>query len=322
MGKANFTRREFLKLGSMLAAGLAIPGNAAKVFAEGLQKLSSTVRIVWLQGQSCSGDSISLLNSIEPGPVDLLTRYISLVIHQNIGAAQGSVFMDTIDKAADIGDYILVLEGSIPMGMPGACRIGGRNLEDILLKMIPKAKAVVAVGTCAAFGGIPAAEGNQTKSGSVMDFMKKHNMPVEGKLLNCPSCPTHPKGIIGTLAYVAAKGYPDVVPGKYAPKMFYGMSTHDNCPRYHFYERKMFAKYLGDPEGCLFQLGCLGPLTHTECPQRQWNSGVNWCIRASAPCIGCSSEYFSMKKDFPFYRKGELQHAVNYTEEQRKGDKK
>ena len=316
----HFDRREFIKLGSLLAASAALPGGFARIFAAGLEKLTSNTPVLWIQGQSCSGDSVSLLNTQDPEPADLLTRYISLVFHQNIGAAQGQTFMDALDQAAQLPDYLLVVEGSIPLAMPEACVIGGRPVEQILVQLIPSAKAVLAVGTCSAFGGIPAAEGNETGAGSVQDLMKKYRLPWQGKLINCPSCPTHPKSIVGTLAYIAAKGYPQVDPDLLIPKMFYGISTHDQCPRYHYYERKIFAKHFGDAEGCLFKLGCLGPLTHTECPHRQWNNGVNWCIRASAPCIGCSSPYFAKKKSFPFYRIGENHHPVDYTETDRKGD--
>lgn len=315
-----FTRREFLKLGGMLAAFAALPGSFTKVFADGLEKLATTTKVLWLQGQSCSGESISLLNSVEPGPADLLTKYISLVLHQNVGAAQGHVFMNTLDKCVSGGEFVLVFEGSIPMGMPQACMIGGRTVESILMEAVPKAKAVVASGTCAAYGGIPAAQGNPTGASSVKAFMIKNKMPFKNKLINLPSCPTHPKSIVSALAFVAAKGYPEVDPELLTPKMCYHASTHDNCPRYHNYERKIFAQHFGDPEGCLFKIGCLGPLTKTECPGRQWNSGVNWCIRASAPCIGCSAPNFAQKKDFPFYRISENAHSVNYTEAQRKGD--
>ncbi len=309
-----------MKLGAALAASASLPKEMAYVFAAGMEKLATTTRVIWLQGQSCSGDSISLLNSVDPEPADLLTRYISLAIHQNIGAAQGHVFVDALQKAVQEGGYILVIEGSIPMGMPKACVIGGKPFEEILLEMIPKAHAIVAAGTCATFGGIPAAEGNQSGAASVLDFMKKHNLSSEKKLINCTGCPIHPDAIVGTLAYVAAKGYPQVDPILLTPNMFYSRSTHDNCPRYHYYERKIFAAHFGDPVGCLFQLGCLGPLTKTECPNRQWNSGVNWCIRAGAPCIACSSSGFAKKKDFPFYRIGENAHSVNYTDTDRKGE--
>ncbi|MBU0754818.1 MAG: hydrogenase small subunit [Planctomycetes bacterium] len=315
------TRRDLLKLAGILAAGVALPGKSVELFAAGLEKLTSTQRVLWLQGQSCSGCSVSLLNTMNPGPVSLLTQFISLVAHQNVGAAQGKKFMDVLDLCERTGDFILVLEGSIPMGMPEACVIGGRTYEEILLKMIPRAKAVAAVGTCAAFGGIPKAEGNPTGAACVKEFMTARGLPYENKLLNCPSCPAHPKSMVGTLAYVAQKGYPEVVPELLTPKMFYGKSTHDDCPRYHYYERKIFSKFLGDPEGCLFMLGCLGPISYTSCPHRQWNSGVNWCIRAAAPCIGCSSPHFARRKDLPFYRKGENLQAVTCPAQDQGGNK-
>jgi hydrogenase small subunit len=312
-------RRDFLKLGAFLAASASLPGKFATVFAEGLENMALHTPVVWLQGQSCTGDSVSLLNTLDPDPAGLLTRYISLVLHQTVGAAQGQTFMEVLDKANSIGNYLLVIEGSVPISMPQACVIGGRTFEDILLASIPKAKAVLANGTCATFGGIPAAEGNPTGAASIKEFMEKHNLPWKNKLINCPSCPTHPKSIVGTLAYVAAKGYPPVDDELLTPKMFYANSTHDNCSRYHYFERKIFAKHFGDPDGCLFKLGCLGPLTHTECPNRQWNGGTNWCIRAAAPCIGCSSPHFAKKKDFPFYRIGEKTHSVQYTDNDRNG---
>lgn len=306
MQSFQFSRRDFMKLGALFAAGMHSLGqDSSEIFAAGLEKLVTTTRVIWIQGQSCTGDSVSLLNSINPGPVDLLTQYMSLVSHQTLGSAQGHVYMDVLKKAEEAGEYILAIEGSIPMGMPEACVIGGETLESILKRLIPKAKAVVAIGTCAAFGGIPAADGNPTGSASVSKFMTEHHFPVSNRLINLPSCPTHPKSMVGTFAYVAAKGYPEVDPKLLVPKMFYGSSTHDECPRYHYYERKIFAKYLGDSHGCLFKLGCLGPVSYTQCPHRQWNSGANWCIRASAPCIGCSSPVFAKKKDFPFYRKSE-----------------
>lgn len=317
---SQFSRRDFLKLAGMLTASAALPNSLTQVFADGLEKMAVHTPVIWLQGQSCSGDSISLLNTCDPEPADLLTRYISLIMHQNVGAAQGQTFMDVLKKCESCKDYMLVIEGSIPLTMPQACVIGGRPFEEILLALIPNAAGILAIGTCAAFGGIPAAEGNETGAASVKEFMVKHNLNWQNRLVNCPSCPTHPKSIVGTLAYMAAQGYPEVEPELLAPKMFYGTSTHDQCPRYHYYERKIFATHFGDTNGCLFKLGCLGSLTHTQCPHRQWNGGVNWCIRASAPCIGCSSPSFSKQRDFPFYRIGEKEHTVACNENDRKGE--
>jgi hydrogenase small subunit len=314
-----YSRRDVLKLGALLAAGLGLDSSYSAIFADGLEKISAgRTKVLWLQGMSCSGCSISFLNSDNPGPADILTNMISLVYHSNISAAQGADVMRVIDQVTSGNDFIFALEGSIPTKMPESCTMGGRTLESILVPALRNAKAIVAIGTCASFGGIPAAEGNQTGAVGLREFMEQKGIPVQNRLLNCPGCPVHPEEVWGTLSYVVSKGYPPVDPKLLTPSMFYAHSVHDNCPRFHYWEKEVFAKHFGDEEGCLFKLGCLGPLSHTSCPRRQWNGGVNWCIRAGAPCLGCTSEHFAKQRDFPFYRKGEESHLVNYKESQRK----
>jgi len=314
-----YTRRDVLRLGAALATGLGLGAGQDVVLADGLEKiLSKQSRVLWLQGMSCTGCSVSLLNAESPSIVQVLTEIISLVYHPNISAAQGECAMKVIDQLIASKDYLLVVEGAVPTSMPEACTIGGRTFADLLTAAIKGAKAVIAAGTCTAFGGITAAEGNPTGAVGVKAFMNQQNIPVEGRLVNCPGCPVHPECLLGTVAYVASKGYPKVMPGLLTPEMFYKHSVHDECPRFHYWEKELFAEKFGD-EGCLFKLGCLGPLSHTACPRRQWNSGVNWCIRAGAPCIGCTSEDFAKRRDFPFYRKGEQYHLVSYQETDRKG---
>jgi hydrogenase small subunit len=315
---SQFSRREVLKLGALLAAGLGLDSTYAAAFADGLQKISAgQAKVLWLQGMSCSGCSVSFLNSAEPGPAEILTSMISLVYHSTISAAQGADAMRVIDQVIAGNDFLLAVEGSVPTTMPESCTMGGRTFEAILTPALKNAKAVVALGTCASFGGIPAAEGNPTGAVGLKDFMEKKGISYQNRLLNCPGCPIHPEEIWGTLAYVVSKGYPAVHPKLLTPNMFYAHSVHDECPRFHYWEKEQFAKHFGE-EGCLFKLGCLGPLSHTSCPRRQWNSGTNWCVRAAAPCIGCTSEHFAKRRDFPFYRKGEEYHLVNYSESQRK----
>ena len=314
------TRRDFLKMGTMLAAGAGLATLRPEVLAQGLEKLfARQVKVLWLQGQSCSGCSVSLLNADNPFILEVVTDLMSLVFHQTISAAQGDMAMKLLDEATAKEDYILVVEGSVPTGMPEACMIGGRPFGELLLAAAKRARYVVGVGTCATYGGMPAAEGNVTGAVGVMDYLKAAGMETKGFVVNCPSCPAHPDAIVGTLAYLAGAGYPEVHPELLTPKMYYAHSTHDDCPRYHYYAKHIFAEKIGDQQGCLFKLGCLGMLSYTECPRRQWNSGVNWCVRAAAPCIGCSHPQFGKRKDFPFYRLGERQHGVAYREEDRKG---
>jgi hydrogenase small subunit len=300
------TRRDFLKIAGALAgaAGLSSPG--AQVFAKGLENIyGGKTRILWLEGMSCTGCSVSLLNSENPKPLELLTQYISLVFHGAVGAAQGQTAVETIERALAAGDCIPVIEGAIPLGMPRAQLFHGKPFAETLLPVLEKAPFVVAAGTCSSFGGVCSAEGNPTGAVSVKQFMEHHGLPTHKRLICCPSCPTHPASLIGTLAHLSTVGYPEVDRELLTPVMFYGTSTHDNCPRFHDYNKHIFAQELGDQKGCLFELGCLGPLTYTKCPERQWNGGVNWCVRASAPCVGCSSPEFAQRRDFPFYRNRE-----------------
>ena len=314
------TRREFLKMGTLLAAGTGLASIQPTLFAKGLENLfRRQTKVVWLQGQSCSGCSVSLLNSDNPYIFEIVTEILSLVFHQTVSAAQGDVAVQLLDEAAAKEDYILIVEGSIPSTMPEACMIAGRPFSEYMLKLAKRAKFVVGAGTCATYGGLPAAEGNPTGAMGVMDFLKMSGVKTDGFVVNCPSCPVHPDAIVGTLAYLAGSGYPEVHPKLLTPRMYYAHSTHDDCPRYHYYAKHIFAKHIGDQEGCLFKLGCLGMLSYTECPRRQWNSGVNWCIRAAGPCIGCSHPQFGKQKNFPFYRQGENTHEVAYSEDDRKG---
>lgn len=315
----HYTRRELLQAGAFLAAQLGLGRSHIAAFAEGLSKIASKQeRILWLQGMSCTGCSVSFLNADAPNALEILTDIISLVYHPTLSALQGEKTAELIDQVTASKDYYLVLEGAIPVGMPDACVVAGKPLATLLPPVLKNAKAIIAAGTCSSFGGIPAAEGAPTGAVGLKKFMEQQGIPVKERLLACPGCPSHPHSVLGTLAYVIAKGYPPVDAELLTPDMFFKHSVHDDCPRFHFWEKRVFAKKFGEG-GCLFKLGCLGPLSRTDCPQRQWNGGVNWCIRAGAPCVACTSPEFSIRRDFPFYRMGEQQHSVQYTEEQRKG---
>lgn len=317
---ANYSRRDFLRMGAFLAAGVGLGRGAAAALAQGLERIfSKQKRILWLQGMACTGCSVSFLNADDPGPLEVLTQLISLVFHPNVSAAQGGLVMETIEKLTAAGDYYLVLEGPLPTKMPSACMLGGQPLANIMPNVIAKADFVLAAGSCAAYGGIPAAEGSETGAMGLQEFMNSKGLPTEKRLINCPGCPVHPQTMITVLAHLAGVGYPKVDATDLTPDMICKHSVHDDCPRFHYWQKEQFAEHFGE-EGCLFKLGCLGPLSRTNCPQRQWNGGVNWCIRAGAPCIGCTGREFARKRTFAFYRKGEQYHAVAYHENDRKGN--
>ena len=118
-------------------------------------------------------------------------------------------------------------------------------------------------------------------------------------IVHVRGCSVHPDWLWDTIVHLVKVGVPELVNG--APALFYSKKVHESCPRYHDFQQEIFARHLGD-KGCLFKLGCLGPVTPADCPTRWWNGGQNWCIDANAPCIGCASPDFAKKKDLPFYR--------------------
>lgn len=163
------------------------------------------------------------------------------------------------------------------------------------------ALAVIALGTCASFGGIAAGAPNPSGSISVAECFKREH--VTTPLINIAGCPPHPDWFVGTVARVLLLGLPrpEELDEHKRPKAFYGQLIHENCPRRAYFEEGKFARALSEP-GCLNELGCKGPVTYADCPIRLWNGGVNWCIGSSSPCIGCVEPGFPDLLA-PFYKK-------------------
>jgi len=255
------------------------------------QAASGNPPVIWLQGAGCSGCSVSLLNTVHPKISEVLLKVISLRYHQTVMAAAGKMAFDVIQQTAEAnkGKFIFILEGAIPIAQDGIfCTIGERNGHEVTLleevnSLAENAAALVAVGSCASFGGIPSGKPNPTECKSFAD--------VTGKtVLNIPGCPPHPDWIIGSLVHVLLFGLPKL--DNYGrPLMFYGNNIHENCPNYSYFANGKFAKKLSD-ERCLVELGCKGPMAFADCPSRHWNGYVNWCIGSGAPCIACCEPGF------------------------------
>lgn len=293
-------RREFLKLAACLSASFGLSGFPTIVSAA-LKKIDykTVPRLIYLQGQSCTGCSISLLQAESPNAVSMITQYSKLGFHTDLSATSGKQAMELIEAylSGRAGDYFLAVEGAIPLGMPEACMFGDKPFVEYLTEAAKTMSGAVAVGTCASFGGIPAAEGNLTGAVSLEKFYKQEK--IDPLLIKIPGCPVHPDWVWKTIIHLVQVGLPELTGGQ--PKLFFDRKVHESCPRYHDFQQEIFAKKLGDA-GCLFKLGCLGPDTQADCPTRWWNGGQTWCIGANAPCIGCSSPLFASQKKFPFYR--------------------
>ena len=296
----DFSRRSFLQLNARLAVCWGSAPTPFRAWPKPLENWRQGLApVLWLQGQCCSGCSVSLLNSESVTPVKLITHYICLAFHQTLSAATGNQAVETVNKIISQGGHILIVEGTVPAGMPNACLFGEETFADQLARAARQAKAVLAVGTCSSFGGIPAAENNPTGAVSVPVFLKSQGIAVP--TIRVPGCPIHPDWLVGTVVHALKFGLPPMdALGR--PLAYFSKSMHDQCPRFTDYEREHFAKTFGE-DGCLFKLGCAGPITYTDCNLRGWNGGVNSCIRAGAPCIGCGGENFAAKADYPIITK-------------------
>lgn len=294
------TRREFLKLAACLSTSFGL-SNFPAVVGAALKEVDYTTvpRLLYLQGQSCTGCSISLLQAEAPNAVSMITQYSKLCFHTDLSAASGKQALNLIEDyiSGRAGEYFLAVEGAIPWEMPEACMLGDKPFAEYLTQAAKTMSGAVAIGTCASHGGIPAAEGNLTGAVSLGEFYERRKLnPL---LINIPGCPVHPDWVWKTIIHLVQVGLPELTKGQ--PKPFFENRLHELCPKYHDFQEEIFAKNLGD-RGCLFKLGCLGPDTYADCPTRWWNGGQTWCIGANAPCIGCASPMFASKKQFPFYR--------------------
>ena len=303
-GKPGVSRRGFLKAITGTAAGIGISQIFNPALVKALEKGLKRHPVLWIQGQGCTGCSVSLLNSAEPSIADVLLKVISLQFHPSIMASEGEISMENLYAVAKEykGRFSLAIEGAIPTAANGKyCTVGEMGhreltMVDLVGELGPMAGSVLAVGTCASYGGIPGAEGNVTGATGVMDFFSSHG--IKTPVVNIPGCPPHPDWIVGSIAHLLSDGIPKL-DSDGRPELFFGQNIHDNCPRLEQYDEGLHANGLSDPNGCRMDLGCKGPEVYADCYKRKWNGGMNWCVDNSV-CIGCVEPGFPDEFS-PFY---------------------
>ena len=311
------SRRDFVKLCSGTVAGFGVSQMFHPAIHEAFAQTLTGERppVFWVQGQGCTGCSVTLLNSTHPSIADVLLKIISLEFHPTVMAAEGEGAYEHMMRVAEKfkGKFIFAVEGAVPVAHDGkCCVVAEANHHEVTMTEVTKvlaanAAAVLAVGTCAAYGGIPAGKGNETGAMGVSAFLKKEGIPAP--VINIPGCPPHPDWMVGTLALLLdamkrkgteggvleiMRGLDDV--GR--PKVFYP-NTHLTCPYLSSFEDGIFSPFMTDKKGCRFELGCRGPWSGCDSATRKWNGGVNWCI-ANATCVGCTSPNFPDGMS-PFY---------------------
>jgi hydrogenase small subunit len=285
------SRRSFLKFCAATASMMALPPAMIPTIANALEK-AKRPSVIWLSFQECTGCTESLTRAHTATVESLIFDSISLDYHHTLQAASGHAAEAAREAAMEenYGSYLLVVDGSIPLDNPGYSTIAGISNYDMLMDTAKGAAAIISVGSCAAFGGIPHAKPNPTGAVSVGDIIK------DKPIINVPGCPPIPVVITGVLTHFLTFATIPELDNLGRPKTFYGQSIHDRCYRRPFYDKGLFAETFDD-EGakkgwCLYKLGCKGPTTYNACATTKWNAGTSFPIEAGHPCIGCSEPDF------------------------------
>jgi hydrogenase small subunit len=277
------------------------------------------VDVLWINaGLSCDGDSVSITAATQPSLEDIVLGALPGIprvhLHHPVLAYEtGEDFLAPFRRAADgkpDRPFILVVEGSIPNeaikdeGYWAAFGTDADSGQPILTctwidRLAPHAWAVVAIGTCAAYGGIHAMEGNPTGAMGLPDYLGWGWRSQAGLPVVCvPGCPVHPDTFMETLLYLLhhASGLHPRVPLDHAhrPQWLFGQTVHEGCDRGGYYEQGDFAATLGSSK-CIVKLGCWGPVALCNVPKRGWINGVGGCPNVGGVCIGCTMPGFPDK---------------------------
>jgi len=294
------SRRDFMKFCGVVTATLGLAPSfitrVADVFASPKQRAP----VIWLHFAECTGCSEAFLRTMYPWVDELLLEIISIEYHETIMAAAGQQAEDILHAAVKKydGEFICVVEGAIPLKPKESYgKIGNRTFLKIAREVCFKAKAVIAVGTCASFGGVQAAAPNP---GNYAGLGKALNITP----INIPGCPPNPVNLIGTIVNYVLLGKLPALDDMGRPLFAFEKTIHDQCPRRSHFENDEFVEEFGSEEAvlgyCLYKMGCRGPETYNNCPIVKFNGGTSWPVQAGHPCIGCSQPDFWDKMS-PFY---------------------
>jgi hydrogenase small subunit len=232
--------------------------------------------VVWLQAQDCAGCTESVLSSTDIDICEVLLNDIALRYHGTIMHGTGRVAEEMLTHAIDAGAFVLIVEGAFPRADRRFLMSGAVPLEEKFIAAARNASVVVALGSCAAFGGIP--QLGTTAGESVQNVMKRQSLATP--LINLPGCPVHPTWFFDTINQLINGALPEL-DEHYRPTAHFGTLVHDQCPRKDMSDS---ALYMNDWNNtiqrgrCLRAKGCRGKETHADCPTLMWNGVDNWCI--------------------------------------------
>jgi hydrogenase small subunit len=248
--------------------------------------------VIWLHFQECTGCTESLLRTSAPDVGQLVLDLISVDYHETLFAAAGYQIEDALKKAMteNAGKYVLIIEGAIPTKDDGIyCIVGGKKATETLREVADKAGAIIAIGSCASWGGLPSASPNPTGAVGAPQLLK------DKKVVTLPGCPANPYNLLGTVLQFATFGTLPKLDEKGRPAFAYGRVIHEDCPRRPHFDAGRVAAVYGDEAhrngACLYKLGCKGPQTHANCSLLSFCEVPGaWPIGIGHPCIGCTEQ--------------------------------
>ena len=322
--RLGISRRSFMQLCVAMAASMGLPAGAEAAMATAVAT-KKRPSVIWLHFQECTGCTESMLRAEHPTLEKLILDIISLDYHETLFAAAGHQAEAARKSAmkANKGKYLLVVEGAIPTKHNGIyCKIGGQTAIELLNECAADAAAIVAIGSCAAWGGMPSTPPNPTGASSVGEVL--------GKVIpNIPGCPPSPYNFLATVVHFLTFGKLPDVDQLGRPKFAYSRLIHENCERRSHFAAGLFAMEFGD-EGnrkgyCLYKLGCKGPETFGNCPAILFGDvgNASWPVGTGHPCIGCTEKGIGFAK--PIHALAEIKNVTPPTgfprivEEQGKG---
>ena len=295
--RLDMSRREFMQFCTAMAATLGLPAGAEAAVAEAVAA-KKRPSVIWLHFQECTGCTESLLRAEHPTLEKLILDVISLDYHETLmaGAGHQAEAARTAAMAANKGQYVLVIEGAIPNKDGGIyCKVGGKTAIELTKECAKDAAAVIAIGSCASWGGMPSTAPNPSGSAGVAEILGK---PV----VTIPGCPPNPYNFLSSVVHFLTFGKLPEIDQLGRPKFAYSRLIHENCERRAHFDAGRFAMEFGD-EGhrkgyCLYKLGCKGPETYANCSVVMFgDAGAGtWPVACGHPCIGCTEKGIGFTK--------------------------
>ena len=320
---------DFLALADDREPGTVVDAYSSEL-ADALRRgIETDVTVAWIQGQSCSGCTMSLLQSATPEIERLVGELRSQIsFHTTLMQAAGDDAMSSLAEEPNI----LIVEGAVPTQVPSAATLGTdetgqpKPIVDWILELGEQADIIIAAGTCSSFGGLPAAgrfnsadvgesqtgayglQFDGRESGGIFgpNFRTGRDLPV----INVPGCPLFPDHLLLTLGTVL-NGHDPRLDEYNRPLPLFEPLVHDDCALREEYECFEFAASPGDG-GCLYENGCAGVYANCDCSERLRNGGTTVCRNVGANCIGCTEPAF-WDRFTPFYQNCPEDHGDNGT---------